>query len=1257
MVGLRVKSRYCYKIEVLLQEKEVKEAISSRGFESVQNQELVATILRGGKKAFAILVVMRKEASIAQFVEQHQPDYTGLDAKLPFSRDWLYIILGDFEASEFADLQWCFIAPVFGRSEGHRIFDDRTILPFIKEEPYGEGGFGSNYSTEIHVQHLPPRKGLSKGVMSVTRKETKIQESVDSTEQRVLKHLNRLSHPNILELLGSYTFHGKSNLIFPHVQQNLANFLGCNDEHEYFRSDHDYFHALAGLASALEKFHMYRSDELQVELSGIHGNLNPTAILVQQNRFILAGFEGSRLSYDTSIEFRSGVGEYLPPEAEELYKENFKVGEMTSAGDIWSFGCIIAQLATYMAKGAIGVEEFVDMRETAITFPWSKLQHWKFHNFPEENPGVQKWLNLLASDAHFPRTQLIYLVKDMLSIDPRTRPTAQLVTIRLRELTLLNLMNSIDTLYEILLNEMSSAELESERERYRLWCWAGGLRKLGGEKKEFQQEYFRDYDTFEQTVEVLCGINSKVIQLRSIVAGCEKSRPLYEHIQLKTLTEKLCKMVSNPMHFSMNSRLELEINKMVTKSPQSAEEEKERTGGRGLKPDSQNLDLRRADVTFSRVEAIQQNQKQLCPQCAELDLDSIFNRKDPTSNGFPVMKTWPIAKSSIALCTMCNLLSDLVPPNLRELDDLQLRSYSSSNIREMGFKSIETSLLGWDNRGPFLVTQSQDAYPVRILKTNSIDYGITLEWLQHCQSMHTRICGARTLPSFSFLKLIDCDTRSIVPFSNNQYVTLSYMWGSTQRDTSESGFLDTLSANLPNTIKDAISVTKRLGLRYLWIDRYCIDQSNEEEAQQLSQMNVVYQNSIITIIATVGDDPSYGLPGVGNRGRTGQPCANVGEHLLVSTMEDPRMHIKSSRWMTRGWTYQEALLSTRRLIFTDQQVYYECYGHRDEKFIGIFPTNGVGSSPWEITLRIEEYTKRSLTYDSDTLKAILGVLKAFENGVVQGVRHCWGVPILPLPDRDLFSNLERRPDPEFPHISNNQNNPYTESRTDCPPSTGFFAGLCWGLEKPSRRRLGFPSWSWTGWAGRVSWQMEEAQWKSVDFNLKINVGFELCDGRKISFDEFYGSYEKLNSPTVLSHFVYITAYTTVIRVIGRSGSRYKAKIDLEGGLYLDWDFYPTSIKDLPNGLYVAIHLGHVDPEDAVGLIGTPTLVVGSVGDKVSIRDRMERVGFGWFHADVLEYSREKVGQNNDSASLTGSGTLPKLKRSKLPMSCQEIRLG
>jgi len=82
-------------------------------------------------------------------------------------------------------------------------------------------------------------------------------------------------------------------------------------------------------------------------------------------------------------------------------------------------------------------------------------------------------------------------------------------------------------------------------------------------------------------------------------------------------------------------------------------------------------------------------------------------------------------------------------------------------------------------------------------------------------------------------------------------------------------------------------VVKKLGYRYLWVDRYCINQGNEEEkADQCGKMDLIYQNADLTIIAAIGDNPTYGLPGVGLRKRKPKhltTCSKIGKHFLIST--------------------------------------------------------------------------------------------------------------------------------------------------------------------------------------------------------------------------------------------------------------------------------------------------------------------------------------------------------------------------------------
>lgn len=148
--------------------------------------------------------------------------------------------------------------------------------------------------------------------------------------------------------------------------------------------------------------------------------------------------------------------------------------------------------------------------------------------------------------------------------------------------------------------------------------------------------------------------------------------------------------------------------------------------------------------------------------------------------------------------------------------------------------------------------------------------------------------------------------------------------------------------------------------------------------------------------------------------------------------------------------YQEGIPSPRRLVFTDSHLYFGCSGmyccealnlplrplHTKngecfkskycEKFnIGIFP-RGLGTSAWEIVERIKEYSRRS-GQPSNTLKAVLGILQAFERSRKR-ISHCAGVPIIPA----------------APHPSS--------CSMKWSPLAGLCAGLCWGVTYPTDRR-------------------------------------------------------------------------------------------------------------------------------------------------------------------------------------------------------------
>jgi hypothetical protein len=188
--------------------------------------------------------------------------------------------------------------------------------------------------------------------------------------------------------------------------------------------------------------------------------------------------------------------------------------------------------------------------------------------------------------------------------------------------------------------------------------------------------------------------------------------------------------------------------------------------------------------------------------------------------------------------------------------------------------------------------------------------------------LHTKVCSIKTSQPVPCLKLIDCVTRTIVLALNHPYVALSsYVWG---QSSATHEYVEILPKDLPHTIEDSITVTKKLGFRYLWIDRYCINQERKEEvSEQVQKMNLIYQNAEVTIIASAREDPTYGLPGVGHRKRdprTSTAYTKIGNHFLISAGLDPHRLIASSKWRTRAWTYQELMVPKEIGIYGSSRV-------------------------------------------------------------------------------------------------------------------------------------------------------------------------------------------------------------------------------------------------------------------------------------------------------------------------------------------------
>lgn len=143
------------------------------------------------------------------------------------------------------------------------------------------------------------------------------------------------------------------------------------------------------------------------------------------------------------------------------------------------------------------------------------------------------------------------------------------------------------------------------------------------------------------------------------------------------------------------------------------------------------------------------------------------------------------------------------------------------------------------------------------------DLDVVSQWIHHCNRGHTHPdCNPVPALSVTGFTVIDCETRTLELWpSGAPYVTLSYVWGI---DPAETPVGDASPETLPKLIEDAIMVALRLSYQYLWIDRYCIPQDNETvKTSLIRNMDKVYSESSLTIIASAAEQPSEGLVGVG----------------------------------------------------------------------------------------------------------------------------------------------------------------------------------------------------------------------------------------------------------------------------------------------------------------------------------------------------------------------------------------------------------
>ncbi len=224
-------------------------------------------------------------------------------------------------------------------------------------------------------------------------------------------------------------------------------------------------------------------------------------------------------------------------------------------------------------------------------------------------------------------------------------------------------------------------------------------------------------------------------------------------------------------------------------------------------------------------------------------------------------------------------------------------------------------------------------------------------WLQSCVQSH-RACqstGSRLLPK----RVIDVgrdDEHIKIRLHESDidergdYVALSHCWGSTLHTTTTEATLPQWKHGIPwgslsKTFQDAVMITRKLGLKYLWADALCIIQDDEKDWQiESAKMGSIYQDAFLVISASSALDGDGGcfsqrlspaeITVTEMGGRTSSVFVRKGRNhnpfnWFFGSNGGQYDH-KDYPLYKRAWCFQERLLSTRILHYTRSEMVWEC---------------------------------------------------------------------------------------------------------------------------------------------------------------------------------------------------------------------------------------------------------------------------------------------------------------------------------------------
>ncbi|KAK0662972.1 HET-domain-containing protein [Cercophora samala] len=830
----------------------------------------------------------------------------------------------EWSVDNFCKKQWMVLVPIISEGNPMLELDTNEILPVTWKAPASESGsFGEVFRVRFHEKHYinpilkydgTPADVAIKVIKQVYRDTTdqgKLEELKDEWDREVRAHIamRDYRHPNIIEFIAAIKRGIDRYLLFRWAELgSLRQFWEAPGHKRPTLTSslvRDVVYQIRGVADALDKLHTFGQEGESYR----HGDLKPENILccidkapcddelnfptLKVSDMGLAKHHKVVTSMRNNTSMQYTTTRYEPPEV--VMKSPLGLSRRY---DMWSFGCIALEMIVWLLYGSDSLEKF----NSQIIDEGRHRSHWFVvdHNDKSRvrvHPHVKATIQALYSD---PECRENTALRDLLKI-----VETKLLVVELRDNHLGPFNGSSppksgdgSRVYsgELMksLNEIVSRG--QEREKY----WFTGI----------SRKYIKDLRVQNGPPLLLAPPKDK-----TKAPGVE-----HQHRRLRAVG-----------HDDDGSLPEIRVDE----EPSLAQLDKTE-----FPVDNRFAAQLVADLASRSLYSLapQTSTARLCQTCAT------YNLFEPQFHIIDKLADLDIRRGSCDFCKLrweaCHSLRGQATTARFDRDQSMLKLNENATPILSICRSADLSIAN----SHFV----QIGFPKVPPAASPLQFAILSSWLKDCDDNHPGCIPIKAYPPPTRLVDLgptDAPTTRLIhtdPSESYQYIALSHPWGQghpfctfPHNLTKHQKAIPTDGSGFPATFRDAITATRALGLRYLWIDSLCIIQGPDGDFEkEAKRMEDVFSSAYCVIAASSARGQHDGFLNSRKERQFIQlpvrpsPLTSngngSGDVYVCRFIDNFAEHVLNGPLSKRGWVLQERALARRTIYFTDWQAYWEC---------------------------------------------------------------------------------------------------------------------------------------------------------------------------------------------------------------------------------------------------------------------------------------------------------------------------------------------